>query len=342
MQISVSSRLVILLWLAVALTGLLLRYADLAKHFQANLALLNSMGWPMIKTVNNGDHETSFLLTDGCQTGVNGKDQQTQTRFENTRRTAGSDSCYVLLQSRLACLQGQRDRAVDWFEFARETCPRQEQVDDWAGVLAWTEPNRQKAINHWNQIKHSQTMMIHRAEQLIRSGNFEESQLLLETALPAAGQQAGTGYLAPAFENLGLAYQRQSNWSQAIDAYKESLRRDPQRVSTWLLLAITYRNNQQWNEARTAFQQALVLVPETDGRQRSIVFEQMGIMQQEQGRYDQAFTTFSEAFCLRKSSEGSTNEELSPLLNRLERLQRQLNGGETVTISITICPTQEE
>lgn len=334
-------RLLILLLLIVALVGLLTRYADIEENFQANLALLNSAGWPMIKTVDTGKAEAIFLPANGCRPQANRNDQP-ETKLENSRDPADRDSCYALLQSRLACLQGQSEAALAWFDIARETCPRQEQVDAWAGTLAWAGSNRPEAIQHWLQIKHGRTMMMHRAQQLIRAGNFAGSQLLLEAALPEAGNQARPGHLAQAFENLGLAYQRQSNWGQAIGAYREALKLDPDRASAFILLAITYRNNQQWNEADTAFQQALNLVPETDQRQRSIILEQIGIMQQEQGMNAQAYVTLSESFCLRKRGAESTNEELRPLLNRLERLQKQMNGREANISSAITCLTREE
>lgn len=338
---SIPSRLLILLLLIVVLVGLLRRYADLEEKFQANLALLNSTGWPMIKTVDTGKAEAIFPPANGCRSQADRKDQP-ETKPENSKDPADRDSCYALLQSRLACLQGQSDAAIDWLDLARETCPRQEQVDAWAGTLAWAGFNRQEAIQHWLQIKHGQTMMMHRAQQLIRAGNFAESQLLLEAALPKASDQARQIHLAQAFENLGQIFQRQSNWGQAIGAYKEALKLDPQRVSTFILLAITYRNNQQWNEADTAFQQALNLVPETDQRQSSIILEQIGIMQQEQGINAQAYATLSAALCLRKHGAESTDEELRPLLNRLERLQKQMAGREANISSAITCPTREE
>ena len=340
MLISIPSRLLFLLFFIIALVGLLTRYANLKDHFQANLSLIDSTGWSMIETVETGNHEAIFLPANSCRPQTVRNDQP-QTIPEVAGDPAAKNSCYALLQSRLACLQGQSETAEDWLHLARETCPRREQVDDWAGALAWAGSNRQEAIQHWLRIKHGQTMMLHRAQQLIRAGYFEESQLLLEAALPEAGEQARQAHLAQAFENLGLAYQRQSNWSQAIEAYREALRWDPERASTFILLAITYRNNQQWNDAHTAFQQALDLVPETNHRQTSIIFEQLGIMQQEQGIYDQAYVTLSEAFCLRKHIADSTNEELHPLLNRLERLQKQINGPDII-ISTISCPTREE
>ena len=341
MQISNSNRLLLLLLLIVALAGLLARFSDLERYFQANLALLNSAGWSMIRRTDSNHPETIFLATNSCPTSENDL-KHTQANLETSGEPTEEVPCYALLQSRLACLQGQGDRALDWFDLARETCPRQEQIDDWAGALAWTASDKQEALAHWLQIKHSQTMLMHRAQQLIKTGKFEESQLLLEAALLESSWQAGAGNLAQAFENLGLTYQRQSNWSQAIEAYRESLSWDPKRLSTWILLAITYRNNHQWNEAKTAFQQAFELIPKTDARQRSIIFEQMGIMQQEQGHYNQAYFSLSEAFCLRKNEKDTTNRELSPLINRLEHLQRQLNGGQAITRNIISCPTQSK
>jgi tetratricopeptide (TPR) repeat protein len=341
MVISIPSRLLMLLFFIVTLVGLLTRYADLEDRFQANLGLLDSTGWSMIKTVEAGNHEAILLPATTCRPQAD-KNDQPQTKPEDVRDPADGNSCYALLQSRLVCLQGQSETAEAWLHLARETCARQEQTDDWAGALAWAGSNRQEAIQFWLQIKHGKTMMMHRAQQLIRAGYFEESQLLLEAALPEAGEQARQGHLAQAYENLGLAYQRQSNWSQAIEAYREALRWDPERASTFILLAITYRNNHQWNDAHTAFQQALDLVPETDHRQRSIIFEQIGIMQQEQRTYDQAYVTLSEAFCLRKHLPESTNDELRPLLNRLERLQKQTNGRDAAISSVISCPIREE
>lgn len=333
-----SRRLLKTLLVLVVLLGLLRRFSDLAGSFRQNLALLNSTGWAMMKNVGSNDSETIFFPANGCQPQT-GTIFQPESAPDNVEDLAATDSCYALLQSRLACLQGKGEAAAAWFDLAQKTCPRQEQVNEWAGALAWGETNKQEAIRYWLQTKQGESMMLHQAQHLIKIGNFTEGQLLLEAALPKASLLENQRQLAQAFENLGLAYQRQSKWDLAIVAYEKALNLDSKRTSTHLLLAITYRNDHQWNEAEAAFRQALYLVPEADYLQRALILEHTGLMQQEQGAYAQAYDTLEEAFCLRSKGPESTGETLPLLRKRLERLQEQLNGQQAFRNAIS-CPTQ--
>jgi len=64
---------------------------------------------------------------------------------------------------------------------------------------------------------------------------------------------------APAYSNLGLAYLRAKRYPEAIDAYSEAIKSDPQQPSRYRNLADAFKAAGRQNEARENYSRALAL-----------------------------------------------------------------------------------
>jgi tetratricopeptide (TPR) repeat protein len=67
---------------------------------------------------------------------------------------------------------------------------------------------------------------------------------------------------AKAWANLGITYSDTQQYLQAIDAYQQALRIKPELVNAWGNLGIAYANTQQYPQAISAYQQVLRINPE--------------------------------------------------------------------------------
>ena len=65
-----------------------------------------------------------------------------------------------------------------------------------------------------------------------------------------------------AWYNLGVAYINLNRYNDAIEAYRQALRINPEDADAWNNLGIAYRHLNRYNDAIEAYRQALRINPE--------------------------------------------------------------------------------
>lgn len=101
-----------------------------------------------------------------------------------------------------------------------------------------------------------------------------------------------------AYYNMGLAYLDLSRNDEAIGAFNQSLRLDPQDPDTHHYLGLAYLEKKRYDEAITAFQQSLKLKPDLVGPRVGL-----GEAYEAKGLHDQAIAVYEEALKLDPSDE---------------------------------------
>src|SRR5262245_5067599 len=60
---------------------------------------------------------------------------------------------------------------------------------------------------------------------------------------------------------LGASFRQQQRWSEAADAFRQSLARDPTSALAWSMLGRAEQNLGHYDQAEQAFQNALAFAP---------------------------------------------------------------------------------
>jgi membrane associated rhomboid family serine protease/lipoprotein NlpI len=113
---------------------------------------------------------------------------------------------------------------------------------------------------------------------------------------------------AMAYYNLGLAHYALSLWDEAIDAFKKSLQLNSQAAETHYYLAIAYLSKELYDEASTNLQQSLKLKPDLNDARIWL-----GEAYEAKGLHDQAIAAYEEALKLKPAAE-----EVQQRLNELK------------------------
>ena len=101
------------------------------------------------------------------------------------------------------------------------------------------------------------------------------------------------------YHNIGIVYQEQQQWQQALDAYQRALELKEQHGQqhqlgvTYHQIGMVYEDQQQWQQALDAYQRALEL-QEQHGQQHQlgVTYHQIGIVYQEQRQWQQALEAY--------------------------------------------------
>lgn len=111
-------------------------------------------------------------------------------------------------------------------------------------------------------------------------------------ALTQANAQDNTGPYPPADSLYKLAqnYTHQSNWTEAINAYKTILKQYPDQPNTHVALANIYRQNGIWSKAVEHYQNTLALAPQHPQAQHFLPACQQALSEQKDLGYVQAAT----------------------------------------------------
>jgi Flp pilus assembly protein TadD len=106
--------------------------------------------------------------------------------------------------------------------------------------------------------------------------------------------------LPGAWCGLGNAYNKLQRFNEAIDAYRHALRINSEDAETWYGLGIVYGNMNRHEEAITAYREALRLKPDHDS-----VWNNLGATYGKMGRYQDAIKAFHEALRLKPDDASS-------------------------------------
>lgn len=96
--------------------------------------------------------------------------------------------------------------------------------------------------------------VIQRSQNLTRMGRDSEADEFFQSAIELAERQNDWYYVAFEFRD-------RRKYSDAIDAAKKALTRDPDEISTWLLLAACYKRNRQPEEALEILRKIVAVSP---------------------------------------------------------------------------------
>ncbi len=92
------------------------------------------------------------------------------------------------------------------------------------------------------------------------------------------------------FFNQALGLEKEECWDEAVSAYQEAIRLNPQYVEALSNLGNVYRRQRQWAKAITAYQDARRLKP-----QSADLHNNLGVVYKEKGDLDQALAQYQEA-----------------------------------------------
>ena len=161
-------------------------------------------------------------------------------------------------------LGGDASAAIGWYRQALARYPDYEEIhqnlaDAWAelGQLdsAAAEYGRAVAIDDRNG-----SIWSNYGQTLYQAGRWAEAESAWQRAAVLLPQRAEPR------NNLGNLYSRQGQLDRAIECYRQALDcQADDRVSIWVNLADTYRQNGDLQQAATAVEQALALAPEHPG-----------------------------------------------------------------------------
>jgi tetratricopeptide (TPR) repeat protein len=142
------------------------------------------------------------------------------------------------------------------------------------------------------------------AQELIRAGNFEQAQALLESALADHPDEPG---LREAQGNLLL---REGRPGEAVEAYLQSLRSEPRRVSARVSLASAYQRLRQSDKATSELEQVLRIDP-----QNAAAKAQLGHLALDAGQQDAASQWIKRALAADPDNL-IANQDMAVLLER--------------------------
>jgi Flp pilus assembly protein TadD len=113
------------------------------------------------------------------------------------------------------------------------------------------------------------------AEQLIRVANYDRAEDILITALRQHGEDAAL------WEAAGDLRLRQNRLQDAVQAYLQSLKRDPGRIGARLSLAQAYRRSGQVSQSTEELEKVLQLDPANSGANAELARESLDAGKQE-------------------------------------------------------------
>ena len=129
----------------------------------------------------------------------------------------------------------------------------------------------------------------------------------LQTYQAILDDPSARSYHGGVYHQIGMVYQYQQQWQQALEAYQRALELDEQHSqqhemgSTHHHIGIVYQYQQQWREALAAYQRALEL-KEQHGQQHELgsTYHQIGRVYQEQQQWQQALEAYQRALELQE------------------------------------------
>lgn len=121
-----------------------------------------------------------------------------------------------------------------------------------------------------------------------------------------------------AYHNLGISLQTRGHYQEALPAFQEASRADPQQVRTLAALGSTYAELGRLPEAEEALKKVLALDPNF-----TLAYRHLGDLLARQGKFEEAFRQFREGLALAPS-----NDDLHDAMGRA--LFSQGNSGLAV------------
>ena len=129
----------------------------------------------------------------------------------------------------------------------------------------------------------------------------------LQTYQALLNEPSVRSYHGILYHQIGMVYQEQRQWQQALDAYQRALELKGQHGQqhemggTYHQIGMVYQEQQQWREALAAYQRALKL-QEQHGQQQTLgnTYHQIGMVHQYQQQWQQALAAYQHALELKE------------------------------------------
>ena len=128
---------------------------------------------------------------------------------------------------------------------------------------------------------------------------------------------------AEAWYSLGIAYGKLNRYNDAIEAYRQALRINPEYADAWYNLGVAYGNLNRYNDAIEAYRQALRINPEY-----ADAWYNLGVAYGELKRYNDAIEAYRQALRINPEYADAWNNLGSLTATQpLQRRHRSLPPG---------------
>ena len=128
--------------------------------------------------------------------------------------------------------------------------------------------------------------------------------------------------------NMGMVYQEQRQWQQALEEYKKALKlkkrygQQRQLGDTYHQIGRVYQEQQQWSKALKAYRCALKLNNRHDQQHRlGITYHQIGMLHEDQWQWQQALEVYQCALKLKE--QYGQQDEMSSTYHQIGRVYEQ-------------------
>jgi tetratricopeptide (TPR) repeat protein len=158
-----------------------------------------------------------------------------------------------------------------------------------------------------------------------RISSWAEQERILGCALGFAKTRGDRREESRFLNNLGIVYNNQGRWDDAVDAYEQSLAicrdLDDRRGEGQTLnnLGLVYDNQGRWDDAVDAYEQSLAICRDLDDRLgEGVTLNNLGLVYDSQGRWDDAVDAYRQSLAIRRDlkdrrGEGQTLNNLGIL-----------------------------
>ena len=145
-------------------------------------------------------------------------------------------------------------------------------------------------------------------------------------------------YHGGAYHQIGMVYQDQQHWQQALAAYQRALElkeqhgKQHQLGNTYHQIGMVYQEQRQWQQALDAYQRALELQEQHDQQQAlGKTYHQIGRVYQEQQQWQPALDAYQQALELKKAHGqqhelGSTYHNIGMVYQEQRQWQQALDA----------------
>ena len=160
----------------------------------------------------------------------------------------------------------------------------------------------------------------------------------LQTYQAILDDPSARSYHGGVYHQIGMVYQYQQQWQQALAAYQRALELDEQHSQqhemggTYHHIGIVYQYQQQWREALAAYQRSLELY-EQHGQQHEMgsTHHNIGMVYQEQQLWQQALDAYQRALELKEQhgqqhESGSTYHQIGMAYQEQQQWQQALEA----------------
>ena len=197
------------------------------------------------------------------------------------------------------------------------------------------------AVELWLQGAAEQPMIVALRDTLAALWlELRDYQRALQTYQALLNESSLRSYHGLVYHNIGMVYQEQHQWQQALEAYQRALVLKEQHGqqhelgSTYHHIGMVYQKQQQWSEALEAYQRALELQEQhRQQHQSGDTCHQIGMVFQLQQQWQQALEAYQRALELKKQHGqqhhmGGTQYQIGVVYQLQQQWQQALGAYE--------------